>query len=227
VASRSQPIPPPTSGWGRLFTSGFYKVTVPYITEEWSDFAIGHRIHLKVVVSSTGAHLWGSFDFGAISGVFKTYGGPPPDVASGSTVDFKIHFKWRGHEGGEGEMSFGDENIGHVTFLEGGKRIKGVIDGSFLETGKATFTGTAMPKATVAQKSSKKWKKEWRNINQRAYDAASSGRWGGWSEPPPPERPAASDTSAGEGRRGSDDDEDEGEGEDGEGCDSDDIHMAY
>jgi hypothetical protein len=127
----------------------------------------------------------------------------------------------------KGAMSFGDENIGHVTFLEGGKRIKGVIDGSFLETGKATFTGTAMPKATVAQKSSKKWKKEWRNINQRAYDAASSGRWGGWSEPPPPERPAASDTSAGEGRRGSDDDEDEGEGEDGEGCDSDDIHMAY
>jgi hypothetical protein len=187
---------------------------------------------LRVLSSTTRTHLWGSFNFGAVSGFFKTYGAPPPPGVGFKS--FTASFRWRGHEQGEGQMTFGDHHTGTLTFLEGGKCVKGVINGSFLGTGDAKFAGTAKANVIIPQKYLKDWKWEWRSINQRTYNAAERGRWGkGWSDEPLPENPAASDTTAGGGRGGSDEDCDtdenvdeddsEDENEAGEGYDSDEI----
>jgi hypothetical protein len=216
--------------WGNFIYSASYEVVAPYISEQWSCFS-GGGLMLEVLSSTTGAHFWGSFNFGAVSGFFKTYGPPPPPGVGSKS--FTASFRWRGHEQGEGQMTFGEKHTGTLTFLEGGKRVKGVINGSFLGTGEAKFAGTAKANVIIPQKYLKEWKWEWRSINQRASNAAERGRWGGWSDEPLPENPAASDTTAGGGRGGSDEDgdadenadEDESrdEDEDGEGYDSDDI----
>jgi hypothetical protein len=199
--------PAQTSSSG-LMSSGTYSIVAPYLAEEWSCYAHEDGFRLTVHPSSTNAHLWGAFEFGVISGVFKTIAGPPSDLGNITP------FKWRGREEGEGEMTFGKENKGTITFLSNG-RVKGSIDGSFLGKGKATFAGTLVQGSLLSNEDVETWKQEWRGINPRSYEAANRGRWGGWVEEPSPERPSSSDTS-----------EDERDNEDDEGTKEEDGYMG-
>jgi hypothetical protein len=203
----------PAVSWKELVTSASYDVTASYLAEEWPDYAgpLDDVFLLRLRPSSTGAHVWGSFDFGAVSGVLKTCTPPPAGIDPESDAPVTANFMWRGREQGEGEMTFGDDNTGTITFIEGGRRIKGVINGSFLEENAATFTGTAKQNIRIREKTVKEWKAEWRGINDAAYNAAGRARWGGWGGDVRPERPAASDTSEGGLDEGSDGLEDGGE----------------
>ena len=175
---------------------GVYDVSVPYLEEQWPDsFGYERRGSLKVRPSSTGAHLWGSFDFGPITGFFKSYGAAP------SSIGCKSELRWRGRDEGSGEMQlFEEEQIGYIKFLADG-RIQGRIEGSFF--GKADFTGE-MTEAKIDVKDVQEWKDEWRSMNESSYEAARVGRWGGWGGDPEPDKPDASDTE--EEEMGSEDD---------------------
>ncbi|KAL1709208.1 hypothetical protein EV121DRAFT_276594 [Schizophyllum commune] len=183
-----------SSGTGPLM--GVYDVSVPYLEEQWPDsFGYERRGSLKVRPSSTGAHLWGSFDFGPITGFFKTYGAAP------SSIGCKSELRWRGRDEGSGEMQlFEEEQIGYIKFLADG-RIQGRIEGSFF--GKADFTGE-MTEANIDVKDVQEWKDEWRSMNESSYEAARVGRWGRWGGDPEPDKPDASDTE--EEEMGSEDD---------------------
>ncbi|KAL1721774.1 hypothetical protein EV715DRAFT_271031 [Schizophyllum commune] len=193
------PVPAPVpaqSSSGSFQLMGIYNVSVPFLEEQWPDhFGGGRRGLLKVRPSSTGAHLWGSFDFGPVTGVFKSYGAAPTSTGS------KSEFRWRGSEEGEGEMQIDDEEqTGYIKFLANG-RVQGRIEGSFFE--KADFTGE-LKEATINVKDVQKWKDEWRSMNESSYEAARAGRWGGWGGDPRPDKPDASDTE--EEEEGSEDD---------------------
>jgi hypothetical protein len=86
------------------------------------------------------------------------------------------HFMWRGREEGEGEMTYGDENIGSITFLGDG-RIRGVMQWmeKFEFIGKKVAAQQVKPGAMNVPR----WKEEWRNINDASYAMASAARWGG------------------------------------------------
>ena len=126
---------------------------------------------------ATGKHLWGSFEFGIVRGVLR--GGEPPKAVGGT-----VAFKWRGGETGEGQMFYGPDNQGTLTFLGDGK-IYGTFEGGF--TKQSTFSGTQDQEAARRQviwgmSVKKHWKGQWRGINQRSYDAASASRWGQWKD---------------------------------------------
>lgn len=114
-----------------------------------------------------------------------------------------ITFLWRGRdEGGEGETSFGKNNIGSLTFLGGGK-IKGKM--GLNGVGDFTFTGKRDPERNVVWSMyAPEWKKAFRSVNQNNYDVANRRRWGGWGGEERDEAPADSDSDAGNGgpRRG-------------------------
>jgi len=140
--------------------------------------------------SGTQEHLWISFDFGIVSGVMR--GKAPPKI-----VNSACKFEWRGHEAGEGEMTFNDGNQGEVTFLGNGK-IQGKISGSFLGEN-VEFFGEKVPEPNVVwSKSVEQWKKTFRGINSHAYERANAARWGKWvSDEGCNEDPADSDTTVG------------------------------
>ncbi|KAL1721773.1 hypothetical protein EV715DRAFT_271030 [Schizophyllum commune] len=181
-----RPIIKPTSG--AFEPVGTYELSVPEIEEEWPQYG-GDTPCLDVCPSSTGAHLWGSFDFGVVSGVFRSFGAAP------TAANLKTDFRWRGREEGEGEMQLGQGLKGYIKFLDGGSRVQGCIEGSFL--GKAEFTGELVDD-DVGVDPVEEWKRRWRGINMSAYEVSSARRWGMWGGEAKPDKPDASDTSGGE-----------------------------
>lgn len=115
-----------------------------------------------------------------------------------SVVGNACDFTWRGREGADdgGELTFGEENFGAITFLGDGK-IEGVIEGSFF--GRTTFTGTRTSERTTSKvwkNYLREWKVRYRSINYTAHAIANRARWGGGSnQQSHTEGPAASDTS--------------------------------
>ncbi|KAL1709207.1 hypothetical protein EV121DRAFT_286854 [Schizophyllum commune] len=181
-----RPLIKPTSG--AFEPVGTYELSVPEIEEEWPQYG-GDTPCLDVCPSSTGAHLWASFDFGVVSGVFKSFGAAP------TAANLKTDFRWRGREEGEGEMQLGQGLKGYIKFLDGGSRVQGCIEGSFL--GKAEFTGELVDD-DVGVDPVDEWKRRWRGINMSAYEVSSARRWGKWGGEAKPDKPDASDTSGGE-----------------------------
>lgn len=179
-------------------TEGHFEISAPYILEEWGHGTDEEAMSLRMSPSrGTGRHLWMAFDFGVVSGIMR--GNAPPTHANMS-----CNFEWRGHESGEGQMTFSDKNIGSIVFLGGGK-IEGNISGSFL--GKdVKFFGQRIKKPNVVwSKSVEQWKRKFRGINRRSYEVAGAARWGKWvSSDGCNEDPAASDTSFGGEEDGSD-----------------------
>ncbi|KAL1738716.1 hypothetical protein HDZ31DRAFT_69698, partial [Schizophyllum fasciatum] len=125
--------PPKAQANGPFQPIGVYKISAPYMEEQWPEYTqYGATYRLTVRPSSTGAHLWGTFDFGAMTGIIRSIAAAP------TAVGLTSKFLWRGAEGGEGEMQLGDDQKGYIKFLAGG-RIQGRIEGSFID--KAEFTG--------------------------------------------------------------------------------------
>ncbi|KAI0340987.1 hypothetical protein BDW22DRAFT_373419 [Trametopsis cervina] len=171
-------------------TCGCFQIHAPSLSEEWPDMC-RPGLTLRMSPSSTsGRHLWISFDFGVLTGIAR--GSFPPTNIGGS-----CSFKWRGEETGEGQLLYGSENKGTITFLGSGKII-GMIEGEFF--GKAQFVGIRDEEKSrnrVWSKNVQGWKSEYRHINPSASAVASAGRWGGWVEDTSQrDKPEDSDTTA-------------------------------
>ncbi|KAJ6618829.1 hypothetical protein B0H10DRAFT_2217322 [Mycena sp. CBHHK59/15] len=169
--------------------SGKFTVIAPYLTEQWEDQT--GDMWLKLCPSSTSSHLWGAFDFGVVSGFMRS------STAIPTAVGDSVSFFWRGRESGEGESTFGENNVCTITFLGGG-RFKAKMD---WDMGDFDFAGKKLEGAQgkiVGPKSLRAWKSGWRGINQGAYDRESRARWGGWGgDEDEGEKPAGSDTTQG------------------------------
>jgi hypothetical protein len=79
-----------------------------------------HPPKFELVLTLAGTTIWGSFDFGVVSGIM--YFNQRPYSAS----DEHIPFTWRGQED-QGSMVYGDDNHGWIAFLGDG-RFDGYID---------------------------------------------------------------------------------------------------
>ncbi|KAJ7685548.1 hypothetical protein DFH06DRAFT_1029285, partial [Mycena polygramma] len=172
-------------GSGEL--TGKFNVIAPFLTEQWED-ATRDTMWLKLCPSSTNARLWGSFDFGVISGVIRSATLP-------AKVGDSVAFLWRGRDSGTGESTFGDDNVGTIKFLSGG--FKATMD---WDLGNFEFAGTklASPKDKISPLSLREWKTTWRSINESAYGRENRARWGGWGgDDDDAEQPAGSDTTEG------------------------------
>lgn len=148
----------------------------------------------------TGHHLWMSFDFGAVSGTMR--GSAPPKQTHAA-----CSFTWRGtSQAGEGELLFGKGNVGSITFLGDGK-IRGTMRGGGL--GDYEFAGERVDKTNVAWVMSVAgWKSKYRAINGNSYDRQGAARWGKWvSYDGCDNPPDASDSSANDASRSSDEDD--------------------
>ena len=96
-----------------------------------------------------------------------------------NTADNSISLHWRGRETGEGESTFGDENIVRLYFMKGGM-FKGTMYwnccGEFEVIGKlnaGTFNKIEYSKKVTA------WKSAYRELNEANYTRESAGRRGG------------------------------------------------
>ncbi|KAJ7749581.1 hypothetical protein DFH07DRAFT_961728 [Mycena maculata] len=169
--------------------SGNFEVLAPFLTEQWPD-ATSETMWLKLCPSSTNSHLWGAFDFGVVTGTIRSKGALPTSVGDA------VAFFWRGRETGEGESTFGERNIGTITFLGGGK-FRAQID---WDLGNFDFAGTRMggAKGKIGPTALQEWKASWRAINQRAYNRENIARWGRWGgDDDDAEQPTGSDTTEG------------------------------
>ncbi|KAI0316310.1 hypothetical protein OF83DRAFT_1173023 [Amylostereum chailletii] len=182
-------------------TCGSFDIVAPSLAESWPDDA-GGELSLKMAPSpGTGRHLWISFDFGVISGVMRC--SAPP-----TTIGTSCSFVWRGREAGENQITFSDLNTGTITFLGDGK-LKGTINGDLFGEDNA-FVGKLQAKGAKGPEQWKEhvkgWKKEWRGLSERMWNAECSGRWGGgWMDMDGCEEPPAdSDTTDGGEREESD-----------------------
>lgn len=192
--------------------SGQFDIVAPELSDNWECY--GDSFTFKMSPSpGTGKHLWVSFELGVVSGVMRSTGPPP------KTTNTPIEFTWRGAETGEGETTFGEDNVASVVFLGDGK-IKGKISGDLFQevdfVGKKSSTGS---RNVVWTKSVRAWKERYRGINERSYDRASTMRWGGWMDDDGCEgSPEESDTTDG------------GPGEDSNSedeFDADDLNSAF
>ncbi|KAJ7112427.1 hypothetical protein C8R43DRAFT_1040722 [Mycena crocata] len=182
--------------------SGKFDVVAPFLTEQWEE-QTSDMMWLKVCPSSTGSHLWGQFDFGVVSGIIRSSGALPTSVGD------SMAFFWRGRESGEGESTFGEHNIGTITFLGGG-RFKARMD---WDMGNFDFAGNKLEgtKGKVSPKTLRECKSTWRSINPVAYGRENRARWGGWGgDEDDGEQPAGSDTTEGEVDEGEDDEREDG-----------------
>ena len=168
----------------------FYDITSPKLTDQYDSSEMTMKMSTSRN-SLTKGHLWISFNFGVISGIMRSQAFPFP--SSGT-----LSLQWRGRESGEGEMTFSKSNTVSITFLGDGK-LQGVIYGSYMGTNGTPFFGTEnrqKSRNVVWIKSVSGWKRIWRGMNSRAYDAGSRARWGKWSgDEGYTERAADSDTS--------------------------------
>lgn len=141
---------------------------------------------LSISPSSTGSHIWGSFDFGILTGSIRA----SMPIKNGTS--WKCTFTWRGRES-TGESTFSEGNTGTITFLGGGK-IKAVIE---TELGVFDFVGKKAGDSGVRlERSIPKWKKEYRGYTWAAHGRESIERWGKWGgKKNDGEKPAESDTT--------------------------------
>ncbi|KAF8641292.1 hypothetical protein AX16_010071 [Volvariella volvacea WC 439] len=189
---------------------GTYTLTVPSISSNWPDSILFHPPTITVAVSSTNAHLWCSFNFGIYEGFVRSVRGPPEAQNESCVV------KWKGRDTNEGVMEFQDDQTGFITFLPDG-RIRGTLR-HVGAAGDCMFHGMKTSNGSVEgnvdwKKEVKKWKREYRGINERSYGIANVRRWGRWKEDARPDPPADSDTSVDADGRDGDDSEEYGSGD--------------
>ncbi|KAG6917551.1 hypothetical protein DXG01_002018 [Tephrocybe rancida] len=151
---------------------GEYVIVAPYLRDNWSTTV---QTSLKMSASPGQSHLWACFDFGIVSGIMRSYHAPPKKV--GDTAEFH----WKGGEQETSETYYGDENVASITFLGDG-RIRGRM--FYQSAGTFEFIGKKVPKQNVVwSRYVDSWKRQYREINSRSYEAANRARWGGWHDP--------------------------------------------
>jgi hypothetical protein len=140
--------------------NGTYRIKAPDL-DQWSMYS-GDEFTMELRLNSS--FVWGYYDFGMYEGVICIP--RRPFRAS----DEQFEFTWRGHDNGEGEMSFGSENRGWIRFLGNGN-----IEGQINCYGTAQFRGW---KESDHVRGYDSMKSEWDRHNQANYDYANQSRWG-------------------------------------------------
>ena len=173
--------------------------------------------------------MWGDFDFGIVEGSLRS------QMLNAGSFNGTVSFHWRGCETGEGESTYGPENVAELTFLGNGM-FRGTMSwgctGTFELAGK--LDADMSRNKGFRDEVVRTCKSEYRQLNQSNYEVESVSRWGRWGGVARPDRPEGSDTTnAGYGSDEGDEDDEEShydeesqEGEDN-GDDEDDHEDAY
>jgi hypothetical protein len=103
---------------------------------------------------------------------------PPTHVPSKAHPTW--NYRWRGRETGEGEIQLeSDKNLESITFSgEGGAKLKGWFKCEYLK--RCEFEGAKIELGDPRAALKISIETEWTAFNERAYNYASTARWGGW-----------------------------------------------
>ncbi|KAL9038571.1 MAG: hypothetical protein Q9180_003055 [Flavoplaca navasiana] len=140
--------------------NGIYEVSCPEIEREWDDDGF------TIVLTLDSPSVWGEYDFGMFSGILRIP--QRPFVASGGMLPFE----WRGRENSEGEMSFGGNCVGGISFLG-----NGYIEGWINLYGECRFEGTRMDGPGTAMSSAADLRDQWDSYNEDEYERERVDRW--------------------------------------------------
>ncbi|KAL8880412.1 MAG: hypothetical protein Q9198_002173 [Flavoplaca austrocitrina] len=140
--------------------NGLYEISCPVIEREWDDDGF------TIVLTLDSPSVWGEYDFGMFSGILRIP--QRPFVVSGDMLPFE----WRGRENSEGEMSFGNNCVGGISFLG-----NGYIEGWINLYGECRFEGTRMDGPGTAMSSAADLRDQWDSYNEDEYERERVGRW--------------------------------------------------
>ena len=130
---------------------------------------IGSGFILEVCQGKNGNEFWGKIDLGFLVGVVKFV----DDCRNLSDFKNTCSVKWAAREQGEGEMNFGDNHVGELTFSKNGTHLKGWLYGAF---GRMNLTGDKIEEGNGH--ANDKWKYEWSTYNYEQYEYERVSRWG-------------------------------------------------
>lgn len=154
--SRNPSSPPRALG----LINGTYDLSCPTTEDEWSC------TDLTLILTLEGTTVWGAYDLGMFSGIIFLPNRPL------QASNEPLSFTWRGRENGEGEMRFGRDCKGEISFLGNGN-----IEGWISVYGRCAFKGVRRPEAGTMVRASRSMREEWEEYNERAYEEERTGRW--------------------------------------------------
>ena len=140
--------------------NGIYDLSCQTVEDNWGSE------DLTLTLTLDGTTVWGAYDLGMFSGILFLPN--RPWQASNSSLPFT----WRGRENGEGEMEFGDDCEGEISFLG-----NGVIEGWISVYGRCCFEGRRREEAGTAVRTARSMREEWEGYNEEAYEEERVGRW--------------------------------------------------
>ncbi|KAL8721635.1 MAG: hypothetical protein Q9225_001724 [Loekoesia sp. 1 TL-2023] len=123
--------------------NGIYDISCPTIEEEWGCD------NLTLILTLDTPGVWGAYDFGVFSGIFHIPQRPysAPD---------RVELYWRGRENGEGEMSFGEDCNGVLSFLGNGR-----VEGWMNLYGDCHFEGVRRDGPGAPIRTARSMREEW------------------------------------------------------------------
>ena len=140
--------------------NGLYDLSCQTVEDNWGSE------DLTLTLTLDGTTVWGAYDLGAFSGIL--FLPDRPWQASNSPLPLS----WRGRENGEGEMDFGDDCVGEISFLG-----NGLIEGWISVYGRCSFEGRRRQEAGTAVRTARSMREEWEGYNEEAYEEERVGRW--------------------------------------------------
>lgn len=140
--------------------NGIYDLSCQTVEDNWGSE------DLTLTLTLDGTTVWGAYDLGMFSGILFLPN--RPWQASNSPLPFT----WRGRENGEGEMEFGDDCEGGISFLG-----NGAIEGWISVYGRCCFQGRRREEAGTAVRTTRSMREEWEGYNEEAYEEERVGRW--------------------------------------------------
>ncbi|KAI1132529.1 hypothetical protein F5Y10DRAFT_230788 [Nemania abortiva] len=150
--------PPPSQSLGLL--NGRYDIFSNEVNSQWGDD------DFDLVLTLSGRELWGKFDLGIVSGILHFSERPWQ-----SSYD-RVPFTWRGEER-EGQIWYGNNNRGWITFLGDG-RIEGELDYMSLDFSGERISGQGTRSGVDAQT----MRREWDGYSEQEYERLNRARWG-------------------------------------------------
>ena len=166
--TRTDAVPQPQKQLDIATVRGTYTIAAPEVSNGWD---CGGPLTLSLEPSLSRSHLWGLFNFGAFEGKLRSCSTTRPKNNT-------IHFLWRGRETGEGESSYGDENIAEFIFLGNGKftgkRYWDCLGTSDL-VGKLRESGS---RSGASSADIDDWKQVYWSLNDSNHERERVGRWG-------------------------------------------------
>jgi hypothetical protein len=145
---------------------GRYDVVVPYLRDNYGASDDSDSYSLAIAPGSGGKVIWGEFDFGSFEGYLRS--------TSFDRAARTITFHWRGRENGEGESTFGDNNIIKITFLDD-KTFEGYAEGDFFE--QCEISGRYESKGGNPRHNVNSWEYQYKSLDEDNYERERVARW--------------------------------------------------